>query len=368
MAIQWQQGVQLAAYTTFYIGGPAQFFAEVSTQAELAEAVDFANPRRLPLLILGGGSNMLVSDAGFAGVVVRPLLTGLEIIDTEESCVRVRFAAGEVWDDVVAFCVSHSLWGVENLSHIPGLSGAFVVQNVGAYGQDASQVVVQVEAYDREARRLVMLSKDECRFGYRSSIFNTTHKGRYVVTSVTAELSKRARPNLSYPDLAKLFSHTTSPDIAEIRQAIIAIRNKKFPFPNNPQNGNSGSFFKNCEVSDAEYKRIAAKIGRSLGADAVARLEAARAKLPSLAGKVKIPSALLIDLCGLKGYESGGVRVNPSQPLALLNASGQASAREVMEIFRHVRTAVYEKTGAVLAPEPEFVGFSAKELANSMRL
>src|SRR3989344_8622262 len=188
--------VFLKDFTTFRIGGPAKFFVEVRNLEELEEAFAFAKQEAVEVFILGGGSNILVSDAGFDGIVIHPKFLGFEIKGE-----NVHIASGENWDEVVKRCVDAELWGIENLSFVPGDSGGFVMQNVGAYGQQASDVIQSVTLYDVENQSSNVKDQKECGFGYRRSIFNTTEKGRYVILSVDIKLNKNSKPKAEYPDV-----------------------------------------------------------------------------------------------------------------------------------------------------------------------
>lgn len=352
-----QENIPLAPYTTFHIGGPARFFAVVSNQSELSEAVQFATDKEIPVFILGGGSNMLISDGGFDGLVIKLEFKGKEIIEQDDETVTIKIAAGEKWDDIVAWVVDQHFWGFENLSHIPGTVGALPVQNVGAYGQEASDTVVSVAAFDRLNKQEIIFSADECSFNYRQSIFNTTAKDRYVITAVVFRLYKQGRANVSYGDVAKYFADRAveSPSLMEMRKAIIEIRNTKFPYPDKPTSGNAGSFFKGPVLSDHQFQDLALKIKQNFSQEIFDRLMSMSDRLKVKQG-YKTPGAFLIDMCGLKGYQVGGAKINESQPAIILNASGAATARDVIQLFHYTRDFVREKTGVELLAEPVFVG------------
>ena len=305
---------------------------------------------------------MLVSDLGVKAVVLRVSNRGIEKIDDSDSSVTLRVGSGEVWDDVVKYAKEHELWGIENLSRIPGRAGALAVQNVGAYGAEASQVIINVEVFDRKTGELVTLANRDCGFSYRKSIFNTSDKDRYVILSTTLHLSKTPLPNLSYPDLKRRFESNSSPILADIRQAIKEIRDAKFPFPDESIEGNAGSFFKNSVLNDLEYQDLERHFIQYLP-DQLERLQHIRNKFP-LANGIKIPSAFILDACGLKTYELGNAKLNPTQPVVVLNANGNASASEVLTLVMEVRALVKAKTGLHLFTEPEFIGFTADQLRN----
>ena len=320
--------------------------------------------------MLGEGTNMLVSDDGFKGFVIKVETSGTEFKDEGESVV-ITAQAGESWDGLVTEAVKRELWGVENLSHIPGTVGAFVIQNVGAYGQDASQVVESVQVLDTATKTIGTVSKEDCYFSYRTSVFNSLMKGRFIILSVTIRLSKTPSPNMQYADVHRYFNpgcdvadhdhghESLAPDIAEIRHAIIEIRNKKFTLPNIIPN--SGSFFKNLLLNADEYQILEDHFKKNFDDTALAKLQGYKNRLTkSLV--IKIPTAFIIDLCGLKGVTVGGAKVNETQPLVVINYNGQATARDVLALMQKERRTVYEQTGMEIKPEPELIGFNKEEL------
>jgi len=353
----------LKPYTTFKIGGPARYFARATSMEEFREVCDLAAKLSLPLFVLGGGSNILVSDAGFDGVVVHPVCRGISILHENTEGVILDVSAGEEWDTVVQYAVEHNWWGIENLSHIPGQAGAALVQNVGAYGQQASHVVQSARVMDISTGAPHVLSAGDCGFGYRRSIFNATARGKLIIVGLTLRLAKHGRPRLDYPDVRAYFQEhgVQQPSLNEIRQAIIAIRDRKFPFPREERGGNAGSFFKNLLLREAEYSALHEMLRRNFSTQEAARLEEMRNRFPAR-DRIKIPTAFLIEICGLKGYRIGGAQVNETQPLVLLNQGG-ATAQDVIALARHVRKTVRARTGITIAFEPELVGFTQRELA-----
>jgi UDP-N-acetylmuramate dehydrogenase len=354
--------------TTFKIGGAARYFASVTTPADLRQVLAFRAAAELELFVLGGGSNILISDRGFDGLVVHPANQGIAVTEQDTDAVTLRVSAAETWDHVVASAVEQGWWGIENLSHIPGQAGAALVQNIGAYGQQLSDVLVGTEVVEIETGAVIGLAAADCGIGYRQSIFNTTRKGRLVISNLTLRLAKIGEPNLRYPDVAAYFSSRgiTRPTLLQVRQAIIAIRDRKFPFPTEERGGNAGSFFKNLGLNAVEYKALEAACASNFGAHAARRLREIRSKSPTV-DVIKIPTAFLMDVCRLKGYRIGGASVNETQPLVLLNQGG-ATADDVLRLARHVRRTIYSKTGIVIELEPELVGFSPAELAEYLAL
>ncbi len=353
-----QKDVLLAPYTTFKIGGLAKYFCVVSDFKGLREARNFALANNLPIFILGGGSNVLISDEGFNGLVVLIEVKGVEKVFEDGKTVRLKVAAGENWDKLVEYCVDNNWWGIENLSHIPGKAGAFVVQNVGAYGQEASQVVDAVTVFNLANEEIEIISNKNCEFSYRSSIFNGGYKGKFVILDIIISLSKIPRPNLSYRDLAEKFEGK-NPGLGEIRQAIIEIRDNKFPFPDGGINGNAGSFFKNPVISRQEFDNLSIQIEKQFGTQALDNLQK---KAREERGFVKIPAAYLIDVCSLKDAKNDHVAINHTQPLVVLNKSGKAKAGDILDLVALVRETVFSKTGIMLDVEPVLVGFAKEEV------
>ncbi|HEY6291684.1 MAG TPA: UDP-N-acetylmuramate dehydrogenase [Terriglobia bacterium] len=348
----------LKPHTTFKIGGPARYFASVSDAGQVGEAIAFARRQSLPIFVLGGGSNILVSDQGFDGLVLHPSSRGVEKVGEDAEGARLRIHAGEPWDDAVEHAVGRGWWGIENLSHIPGQSAAALVQNIGAYGQQLSDVLESAEVLELPTGGVHDLQSNECGLSYRRSIFNTGRKGDFLILGITLRLSTRPQPNLGYRGVRAYFDERSiaAPSQLEIRQAIIAIRDRKFPYPREERGGNAGSFFKNPTLSPTKFQDLEERVQARFGADQGSELAELRDR--SAGGEsVKIPAALLIDLCRLKGFEIGRARVNPSQPLVILNLGG-ATADDVLRLAGHVRRTVYRETGVRLDLEPELVGFA----------
>jgi UDP-N-acetylmuramate dehydrogenase len=339
-----EENVSLAPLTTLGIGGMARFFIEAASESELIAATEFAEASELPVFILGGGSNVLVSDEGFSGLVVRVAIKGVEWSE------QVTAGAGEDWDDFVRLCVERNLAGVECLSGIPGLVGGTPVQNVGAYGQEVSETIKLVRVFDRQTKQIVELSNAECGFRYRASIFNSTERNRYVVLSVSFALKANGEPALRYPDLKNFFAgKSDQPTLDEVRQAVIEIRSRKgmVIVPDDPDCRSAGSFFKNPVIS----------------AEAFAKLEAAANErppsFPAGDGYVKVPAAWLIERAGFKrGFTRGRVGISSKHTLAIINRGG-ATAQEVLDLVAEIQTRVQAEFGIVLLPEPVFVGFNS---------
>ena len=354
-----QENVPLSPLTTLRIGGPARFFAEARDEEDMLAAFSFAEQRRLPLFILGGGSNALVADEGFPGLVVHVALKGVTWRD-EGGEVVVTAGAGEDWDELVRQCVERDLAGIECLSGIPGSVGGTPVQNVGAYGQEVSETIVSVRAYDRLAGEFTELSNEQCRFGYRASVFNTTARNRYVVTAATYALKARGEPAIRYPDLKKFFSNvSTGPSLALTREAVLGVRAQKAMLitpddpADNPDCRSAGSFFKNPVVTSDTFTSIE-EIAR--GQNLIGAAEAVP-NFPAGDGRVKVSAAWLIERAGFhKGYSRGRVGISSKHTLAIVNRGG-ATAREVIGLMKEIQGRVAAKFGVALTPEPVFVGF-----------
>ncbi len=344
--MQFLQEVTLAPYTTFQIGGPARWFAEALSENDIVAGVAFAGERQLPLFILGGGSNLLVSDAGFPGLVLRIGLRGIEI--KEE---HLSVCAGEDWDDVVACAVTHGLAGMECLSGIPGTAGGTPVQNVGAYGQEVSQTIVTVRAFDRTIGRFVDLAAEDCGFSYRRSIFNTTERGRYIVTRVDYALRRDAPANFAYADLKKYFAarNVESPTLSEVREAVRFVRAQKgmLIVPGDEDCRSAGSFFKNPIVPVSALDSLA----RGLGID-----KQTIPAYPAQPGEIKLSAAWLIERAGFaKGYALGRAGISSRHTLALINRGG-ASASDLTALRDRIVDTIAAQFGIRLDPEPVWLG------------
>jgi UDP-N-acetylmuramate dehydrogenase len=344
--MQFLEQIPLAPYTTFQIGGPARWFAEAVSEDDIAAGIAFASERRLPLFVLGGGSNLLVSDAGFSGLVLRVALRG--IASTQENGRSiVSAAAGEDWDGLVAYAVAADLSGVECLSGIPGTVGGTPVQNVGAYGQEVSQTIVTVRAFDRKTTQFVDLPAASCGFSYRRSIFNSSQRERYVVTRVHYAVRKHAPANFVYADLARYFAarDVVSPTLAEVRDAVRAIRAQKgmLLVPGDADCRSAGSFFKNPVVPASALDALAQELG----------IEKQRIPAyPAQDGEVKLSAAWLIERAGFaKGYRLGNAAISSRHTLALINRGG-ASAAEVIALRDKVVDGVASRFAIHLEPEP----------------
>ena len=320
-----EENILLAPLTTFKIGGPARFFVRVKNIDELREALAFAKEKNISFFILGGGSNILVRDEGFPGLVIK-----IEIGGIEEKDGLLIAGAGEEWDALVLYVVKKNLWGIENLSGIPGSVGAAPVQNIGAYGAELKETLSFVEAFDMSRGLIVRFSNAECGFGYRTSMFKK-EPGRFCITSVELKLSKNGVPNLSYRDLQGL----KNPSLLLVREAVLGIRAKKFP--DLTQEGTAGSFFLNPIVSKEKTEELLRRFPQLL-------------KFPAENG-VKISLAWLLDRAlKLKGTKRGSARLFERQPLVIAAKRG-ARAGDVRELAEFVASRMREELKIEIEPE-----------------
>lgn len=345
--------VNLAGYTTLRLGGPARRFVEATTEAELVGAVRKADEEGEPVLVLGGGSNLVVSDDGFPGTVVHVGTRGTERVAAENDMVLVRVQAGEDWDAFVARCVADGLSGVECLSGIPGRVGATPIQNVGAYGQDVSETVVEVRAYDRETRAVVALGPRDCRFTYRNSAFKGND--RYVILDVAYALheAEESQP-VAYAELAGKLGVRTGDRVPlkEARDAVLDLRRGKGMVldPADPDTRSAGSFFTNPVLDPGRLAELERRVAERLGPDATFP------RYPEAGGRVKTSAAWLIDRAGFaKGHAVGPARISTKHTLALTNPGG-CKTTDLLALAREVRGGVCDAFGVELVNEPVLVG------------
>lgn len=339
--------VKLAPYTTLRLGGPARRFVEAATADEVVAAVTAADRSGEPVLVLGGGSNVVVADEGFPGTVVHVATRGVEMVGDRDT-VLVRAQAGEDWERLVARCVAADLTGIECLSGIPGLVGATPIQNVGAYGQEISETLVAVRALDRRTGQVVTLGPAQCGFTYRDSVLKRTD--RYVVLEVSLELRRAAQSGpVRYPELARTLGVELGERVpaGEARNAVLELRRRKGMVldPADPDTRSAGSFF----------------INPVLEADQAGELERRAPgfpRYPEPGGRVKVPAAWLIERAGFgKGYRTGRARISTKHTLALTNPDS-ATAADLIALAREVRDGVRDAFGVELRAEPVLLGLS----------
>ncbi len=346
------ENIPLAQYTTLGIGGPARWFVRVTQESELQEAVAFARLHSAPLFVLGGGSNLLISDDGFPGLVIQADFGGPVHNDlrTQTSPVRFDVPAGLGWDEFVEMTCRAGCTGIECLAGIPGLVGGTPVQNVGAYGQEVSQTINSVRVFDLKTLKFQTLSSEQCGFAYRTSIFNTTHRGRYVVTRVSFEFALDETPTLTYADLLKHFKGQPTPTPLQISDAVRAIRRSKgmLLVKGDSDSNSAGSFFKNPIVDQEAVSRIATALS-------IAPTEVPN--WPAANGSIKLPAAWLMERAGFhKGFQMGRAGISTKHTLALVNLGG-ATAAEVVALRDAVILGVENLFQIRLEQEPVMLGF-----------
>lgn len=334
--IKIEKNKVLASYTTLKIGPAAEFFAIVKTKAELLEAVAWARENKKPIYILGGGSNVLIASR-IKGLVLKNEIKGMDLVDKNDDYALVEGKSGEVWTKFVNFCVSHNLYGLENLFLIYGTVGAAPVQNIGAYGVELKDVFHHLKAIDLKTGHEKIFAARDCRFGYRDSIFKNKLKGRYFIYSVTVKLQRRAAFKLDYGSIREelLKKDIKDPSLRDVVRTIEEIRNSKLPNPVTAPN--AGSFFKNMEVSAVKFKQLLKKYPDL-------------PHFPASRGKVKIPTGWLIEKAGFKGKKIGPVGMHDKQALILVNHDN-ASARQVLILIKKVKAAVKKKFALDLEEE-----------------
>jgi len=344
-----QENIALAPLTTLGVGGAARFFVRAESVGDVEEAAGFARGRRLSLFVLGGGSNLLVSDRGWDGLVLQVGISGIQQ-RREPSRTFLSVGAGMEWDEFVEYCVARNLGGIECLSGIPGSVGGTPVQNVGAYGQEVSETIAAVSTFDLEENRVRELTAEECGFSYRGSIFNSSQRGRYVILRVTYRLASDGVPSLRYTDLQKHFAGRRTPSLAEVREAVRKIRADKGMLlsPGDRDCRSAGSFFKNPVLAAGQHQELvnrAAQRGLEVPS------------YPALAAQRKVSAAWLVENSGFKkGYVRGKAGISSKHALAIVNLGG-ATAAEIVGLKDEIQAGVELAWGVRLEAEPVLVGF-----------
>jgi len=339
-----KKNVPLSKFTTFRVGGPARYFAEVRKDEELEKLSLFAREKSIPIFVLGGGSDVLVSDEGFKGLVIRYKNKSLEFQEGK-NFVFVKAGAGLIWDNLVKKAVSKNLQGIECLSGIPGTVGAAPIQNIGAYGQELKDVFVNLTAFDFKLNRLVVFSKKRCCFGYRESVFKKPqNKGRFLITKVSLKLNKNKKPKISYQSLIEYLEkkRLKNPTLLQVRKAVLALRSLKLEDPK--FFGNAGSFFKNPIVGESVKNALSQKYK----------------DIPFFAlenGNYKLFAGWLIEKAGWKGKNVGNAMVSKKNALVIINTQNKATAKEIFILSRKIISDVWKKFRIKLEPEVQFIGF-----------
>ena len=345
-----QSDVALADWCTLGVGGPARWFCHANHEHDIVEALAWARTRNVAVHVLGGGSNVVVADEGFDGLVIHVDIRGVDRVARDGRQI-FSAGAGEPWDAFVATTVEQECAGLECLSGIPGLVGGTPVQNVGAYGQDVSGSISCVHVIDRETHNALRLTADECGFGYRTSRFK--HHERFIVSRVHFALAPNGGPTLAYADVTAFFEHAgnPSPSLAEMRDAILRIRRRKGMVieEGNPAKRSVGSFFVNAIITREHFDRLAD--GNKTDGTQIPHY-------PIGADGVKVPAAWLIERSGFpKGFTRGAIGVSPFQAQAIVNHGG-ARALDVLTLATDIKRAVWQAFDIAIVPEPVFVGFA----------
>jgi UDP-N-acetylmuramate dehydrogenase len=345
-----RENVPLAPLTTLSVGGPARYFVEAQSEADVVEALQFAETRSLRLFVLGCGSNLVVADAGFDGLILRMAFRGVSRAD-DDATATFEVAAGEDWDAFVSRAVDSGCAGIECLSGIPGTVGGTPVQNVGAYGQEVAETIREVEVLDRLTGQCKTLSNRDCGFGYRSSRFNTSDKDRFIILRVSFVLRRDSRPVIRYPELREVLATKGIKDnLKSVRSTVLEIRQRKsMVLDAEDENRRSvGSFFKNPIISQSDFESLSA------------RVEVRGVTVPSYPaaeGSRKIPAAWLVEQAGFhKGYKKGAAGISTNHALAIVNR-GDATAVEIVGLKNDIQSQVLAEFGIQLQAEPVFLGF-----------
>ncbi len=339
MALRIEEYRQLGPYTTLGVGGPARYYADVCTESDLREACAFAEARALPVVVLGGGSNVVCADHGVDALVVHPCFRDQVYTLVSGDVTEVTVGAGVPLDTLIEETVERGLWGLENLSAIPGTIGAVPIQNVGAYGVEAKDVVIRVDAYDVRTGEVRVFSKEACMFDYRTSFFKSNEGKSYIVTSVTFALSVNPRPQIGYRDLAMWFGDEKMPSQRSIRSAVTEIRSKKFPDWHTL--GTAGSFFKNPIIPRDQFELLVTRYP----------------ELPGFPhnGMVKVPLGWILDrILNVRGYRKGNVGLYEAQALVLVQY-GNATATEIREFSDDIIEKIFEATHIRVEREVQFM-------------
>jgi UDP-N-acetylmuramate dehydrogenase len=334
-----QENISLKPYNTFGIDQNARFFTLADSVETLKYALSWAREHDLCVLILGGGSNLLLTQ-DFEGLVIKVELKGIELIRESEDHLWVKVGAGEVWHDLVSYTILRNWAGLENLSLIPGTVGASPMQNIGAYGIEIKEVFDSLEALNRSSLTLENFSREACQFGYRESIFKTSLKDKYVICSVTFKLNKHAEFHIDYGAIQEVLKQKgiNELSIQAVSEAVVEIRKSKLPDPKSI--GNAGSFFKNPTISETQFRRLQSQYPEIPG-------------YPNPQG-IKVPAGWLIEQAGWKGYRADDVGVHAKQALVLVNY-GNGTGREIQLLSQKIQQSILEKFGIDLSPEVNFI-------------
>ena len=352
--LQIRHNVSLAPLTTLELGGTASSFAEIDRVATAKEAIRWAGRHDQPLAVLGGGSNVVVADEGFAGMAVRVVMRGIQV-EADGDAVRVTAAAGEPWDELVEMTVAEDLAGLECLSGIPGWVGATPIQNVGAYGQDVAAVIEAVRVLDLTSLEERTLGPEQCSFGYRTSAFRE-FPGRFLVLSATYALKRGGQPKVEYRELRRALGiGRSAPSLADVSKAVLDLRRGKSMVieGNDPNRRSVGSFFVNPVIDGVTLASLDERLRASGALPATESVPT----YPAADGQSKIPAAWLIEKAGFeKGLRRGSFGISSAHALVLIHHGGGTSA-ELVALARDIREGVRRQFDIELQPEPVFLGF-----------
>ncbi len=322
------KNISLKPYNTFGIDVKAKFFSEIRSELQLKKILSSNEFNSVPKLIIGGGSNILLTK-GFDGLVLKISIPDILIINEDEEFVTIKIGAGVIWHNLVLYCIERNFGGIENLSLIPGTVGAAPIQNIGAYGQELKNVFGNLDGIYLSDYKVVKFTKEECRFGYRDSIFKNELKDKFIVTYVTICLSKNPKVNLEYGNVRSEIEkmRLSNIGIKEVSDVICRIRLSKLPDPS--KIGNAGSFFKNPEISEEKFNQLKQNFNDIVGFN-----------LSN--GKMKVPAGWLIESCGWKGKIVGNTGAHVKQSLVLVNY-GNASGEEILNLAKEIKKSVLDK-------------------------
>lgn len=333
--------INIKPFSSLKTGGQFRYFSVVSKIEDLKESINFAKEKNVKIFILGGGSNIVFSDGIIDVLALKIEIKGFETVSEDDNHVEIKVGAGEIWDEIVSLTVEMGLSGIESLSAIPGTVGASPVQNIGAYGSEVKDTIKEVEVYEIVTGKIFNITKEDCKFGYRDSIFKNEARGKYIIIGVVYRLNKSNTQIPKYPDVLKYFEEREipNPTLVQIREAIMFIRRNKLPNPNEVPN--VGSFFKNPIVQNGVADNI--------------KKDFPNAKFFDLdGGLTKVPAGWLIENAGLKGKSFGNVSVYDKNALVLVN-NGNASSEDIINTRNEIVKTVEERFGITLEQEPEIV-------------
>jgi UDP-N-acetylmuramate dehydrogenase len=338
MDVELKENYSLKTLNTFCVDVSARYFSKFHSVKNLKELINHANDIKMPVMVLGGGSNMLFTK-NYPGLILKNEIKGIDIIEDTPDFVLIKAGSGEIWHDLVSKSVDMDFYGIENLSLIPGCCGAAPIQNIGAYGVEIKDVFYQLEALELGSGNIKIFDKEECNFGYRNSVFKNNLKGKVVITSITLKLQKSGSLNTSYgsisQELEKMNVNMNALTSKDVSNAVINIRTNKLPDPN--ELGNAGSFFKNPVVDETIFNKLISQWPDMVG-------------YPAGSGKMKVAAGWLIEKCGWKGKRIGDVGSHSMQSLVIVNY-GQATGDQIYKFAMDVKKSVKVKFDIDLLPE-----------------